>query len=484
MRSPRLKVVKKITVPVNGSAHRPTATPVPIRYIELKLIDPSTTQPRQYFDDDALQQLAASIRQHGVIQAIVARPRGPRFEVIAGERRVRASRLAGLTTIPAQVRDIDDAAARQVQIIENLQREDIHPIEEADAYQALLDSDKAITVDILATMVGMSKKYVYQCLTYRRLIPAVRDAFTRGILTAGHAARIAQIPESLQTEALSACFFPVLGSRSANVEELDAGALAPLKELDAFIQKKVKLDAHGEDAQVLLPELAAKVAEAEAAEHGTVIPLSTLHFHTDRADPKPILSQSWRDASGKNKCAHAQAGVIVLGEGRGTLLQVCVAKKKCNKHWPTRKAATDQKRVDRETQMKAAEEREREYRRQEEERQFYRQTLCPAVLKAVGQKTESLKLGRHVVLPLLRGLPCSESLVKMVGSLDKIPPPRLPQALALAAALQNSWDLKQLAPIARHFGVDVKGIRAKLSAAPTPSPNGNGHQAAARRQTA
>jgi ParB/RepB/Spo0J family partition protein len=158
MRSPRLKVVKKTAVPANGSVHRPTATPVPIRYIELKLIDPSTTQPRQHFDDEALQQLAASIRQHGVIQAIVARPRGTRFEVIAGERRVRAPRVAGLTTIPAQVRDIDDAAARQVQIIENLQREEIHPIEEADAYQALLDSDKAITVDILATMVGMSKK--------------------------------------------------------------------------------------------------------------------------------------------------------------------------------------------------------------------------------------------------------------------------------------------------------------------------------------
>jgi ParB/RepB/Spo0J family partition protein len=484
MRSPRLNVVKNSAIPGNGASRPPNTSPVPVRAIELELIDPSTTQPRQHFHEDALLQLAASIRLHGVIQPIVVRPRGTRFELIAGERRVRASRLAGLTTIPAQVRDIDDAAARQVQIIENLQREGIHPLEEADAYQALLDSDKAITVDILATMVGMSKKYVYQCLTYRRLIPVVRETFAKGILTAGHAARIAQIPESLQTEALSACFFPVLGSRSTTVEELDASALAPLKDLDAFIQKKVKLNAHGEDAQVLLPELAAKVAEVEAAEHGTVIPLSTLHFHTDRADPKPILSQSWRDASGRNKCAHAQAGVIVLGEGRGTFIQVCIAKKKCSKHWAPKKASTAESREQRETQQKAAEERNREYCRQEEERQFNRQTLCPAVLKAIAQKTQSLKMGRHAVLPLLRGLPCNESLVKLVGALDKIPPARLPQALALAAALLQSWDLKQLTPVARHFGVDVKGIRSKLTAELAQAKSDDEQQALARRKSA
>jgi ParB/RepB/Spo0J family partition protein len=484
MRSRRSNVPKKPAISAHASAHPPNSPPVPVRDVQLDLIDPSTTQPRQHFKDDALNELAASIRQHGVLQPIIARPRGARFEVIAGERRVRASRLAGLMTIPAQVRDIDDAAARQVQIIENLQREDIHPLEEADAYQALLDSDKAITVDILATMVGMSKRYVYQCLTYRRLIPVVREAFTKGILTAGHAARIAQIPESLQTEALGACFFPVLGARSTNVEELDAGALAPLKDLDAFIQKKVKLDPHSEDTQVLLPELEAKVAEAKAAEHGTIIPLSTLHFHTDRADPKPILSQSWRDASGKNRCAHAQSGVIVLGEGRGTFLQVCVAKKKCNKHWPARKTATAQNREEREAQLKAAEEREREYRRQEEERQFQRQTLTPAVLKAIAQKTESLKMGRHAVLPLLRALSCNESLVKLAGSLDKIPPARLPQAFALAAALLHSWDFKQFTSVARHFGVDVKAVRAKLTVQLARSTDGNEQQIAARRKSA
>jgi hypothetical protein len=103
MRSPRMNVVKKPVIAANGTSHPPNTPPVPISAIELRLIDPSTTQPRQHFDDAALQQLAASIRRHGVIQPIVVRPRLARFEVIAGERRVRASRLAGLTIVPAQV---------------------------------------------------------------------------------------------------------------------------------------------------------------------------------------------------------------------------------------------------------------------------------------------------------------------------------------------------------------------------------------------
>lgn len=458
MRSANVKVVR-------NSAALTNVPPVPVSIHEIPLdaIDPSTTQPRQHFDDDRLRELAASIQQQGVVQPIIVRPRGDRYELIAGERRVRASRLAGRTTIPAQIRDIDDQAARQVQIIENLQREGIHALEEADAYHALIDSDKACTPEVIAVMVGKSKRYVYQCLTYRRLIPEARDAFARNVLTAAHAARIAQIPEALQADALAECFFPVL-ARGANADAIDARALAPLRQLDAWIHKRVQLDAHSEDTQVLLPELAEQVADAESNGHGAVIPLSTMHFHTDRTEPKPILSQSWKRSEGRGKCKYARTGVIVLGEGRGTLLSVCIDKKKCTKHWPPRRTAKAAERGEQQAEEQRARERREAYEREQQEHRFYREHLRPAILEAIRDNTKTLKFGPHVALLVLRRLSCFDDLQKLLGPVQKLPPARLPQALALAAAMTTSWNLKDITPVARHFRVNVKSLRAKLMA--------------------
>jgi ParB family chromosome partitioning protein len=149
-RAARMTVVSKHTT-TDTSVSQP---PIPVQDIPLELIDPSATQPRQHFDEGQLRDLVASIEQHGVLESIIVRPRGERYEVIAGERRVRASRLADRSTIPAQLRDIDDQAARQVQIIENLQREAIHPLDEADAYEALSDSDAACTPESIAIGAG------------------------------------------------------------------------------------------------------------------------------------------------------------------------------------------------------------------------------------------------------------------------------------------------------------------------------------------
>lgn len=457
-RAARMTVVSKHTT-TDTSVSQP---PVPVQDIPLELIDPSATQPRQHFDEGQLRDLAASIEQHGVLQSIIVRPRGERYEVIAGERRVRASRLAGRSTIPAQIRDVDDQAARQVQIIENLQREGIHPLDEADAYQALLDSDPACTPESIAIMVGKGKRYIYQCLTFRRLIPPARDAFARNILTAAHALRLAQVPDALQTDALAECFFPVLSrGRDKDAEALDARSLAPVRQLDTWIEKKVKLDPHSPDTRVLLPELDEQVTQAETADKNTVLALSTLHFHADKSDRKPILAQSWRRAEDDDACKHARAGVIVLGEGRGTLLHVCIEKKRCARHWqmPRAKATEARQKQQVAAEQLARERREAEERAQQEQK-FYANHLKPAIFAAIRDKTRTLKFGPHIALLVLRRFARVDELQRIVGPIQKLPSDKLPQALALAVALSSSWNLKDLTPVARHFRVDVKaGLR-------------------------
>jgi ParB family transcriptional regulator, chromosome partitioning protein len=148
------------------------------------------TNPRATFDQDALNELAASIRLHGVLQPILVRPRSNDscYELIAGARRLRASRLAEIAMIPAHVVTFDDQAAREAAIIENLQRQDVHPLEEAEAYERLMSTDPLVTADTIAAKVGKSATYVYARLTLLRLQPDIRDAFRRDIITAARSA--------------------------------------------------------------------------------------------------------------------------------------------------------------------------------------------------------------------------------------------------------------------------------------------------------
>ena len=128
---------------------------------ELNINDimPNRFQPREIFDEQALNELALSIKEHGVIQPIIVRKIGDKYEIIAGERRYRASQLAGKTTIPALVRDIDDKETAKIALLENLQRSDLTPIEEAKTYQTILKLDN-ITQEELAANLGKSQSTV------------------------------------------------------------------------------------------------------------------------------------------------------------------------------------------------------------------------------------------------------------------------------------------------------------------------------------
>jgi ParB/RepB/Spo0J family partition protein len=451
---------------MTARAHRtaPPASdvsPTDLVHLPLADIDESATNPRTLFREDALEDLTASIRMRGVLQAILVRPAGTRYELVAGARRLRAAGRAGLTTIPACVRAMDDREARQAQVIENLQREEVHPLDEAEAYEGLIASDPASTVEAVAARVGKPVTYVYRRLMFTRLIPEVREVFRRDVITAAHAERLASVPDDRQPEALRRCFFHLLSGSDA--ESLDRNNLAPMKHLDDWLRSKVALDVHHEDTKRLLPELADGVAEEEQA-GAQLLALSTQHFRTDTREPKPILARSWHLAEGRATCAHARAGVIVLGEDRGRLVRVCINKKGCAKHWGKRVTADRGEQAAQETA--AADRMAKEQARAERERAFWDTQLRPALLKAIAQKARHAKITRPLVLVAAEAITGRQTeLTTWCGTLASLDADRFAQVLIMALALNDAFSSDRLIARAKSLRSDVKALRKTLKPA-------------------
>lgn len=179
-------------------------------------IIPNPFQPRKTFNDDSLQELAASIREFGVIQPLLVRRQGELYELIAGERRLRASRLAGLSEVPVIVRELDDKEMAELAMIENLQREDLHFLEEAEGYQHLLASFN-FTQEELARRVGKNQSTIANKLRLLKLAPEVRQVLVGQSLTERHARALLKIDDSrIQMEVLAG-----VKENSLNVRETE-----------------------------------------------------------------------------------------------------------------------------------------------------------------------------------------------------------------------------------------------------------------------
>ena len=222
------------------------ATPVfasSVQEIPLSQISESKSNPRRHFDEKKLAELADNIKQHGVIQAILVRPIGAdSFEVVAGTRRYRASKLAGHKTIPATVRELSDTECLELQLIENLQRADVHELDEAQGYAALMQlQPNAYTVETLATKIGKSQAYVYGRLRLLALVPEARQAFYEGKLTVAHAFELARLQPNDQQRALLECF-PQHRTSAAVLKDKKAEAAVTVRELRQWIEREVHLD--------------------------------------------------------------------------------------------------------------------------------------------------------------------------------------------------------------------------------------------------
>ncbi len=175
-----------------GSA-RPSINPD--RMVPIEFVARNPRNPRRYFDEAELQDLAGSVRQHGIVQPVVVRTAGAdRYEIIAGERRWRAAQLAGLTEIPVIVRDVDDRTALELAIVENVQRADLNPLEEALGYEQLI-AEHGYTQNDLGEIIGKSRSHVANSLRLLKLPDPVRDMLAEGTLSAGHARALVSTPD-------------------------------------------------------------------------------------------------------------------------------------------------------------------------------------------------------------------------------------------------------------------------------------------------
>lgn len=163
--------------------------------VPLAELRPNPYQPRQVFDEEALNELASSIKEHGVFQPIIVKKSIKGYEIIAGERRVRASKKAGLKTIPALIRQLTDDQMAEVALLENLQRENLNILEEAKAYKQLIEK-LAITQDELAKKVSKSRSHITNILGLLRLPNEVQDLISQDKLTMGHARALSKINDS------------------------------------------------------------------------------------------------------------------------------------------------------------------------------------------------------------------------------------------------------------------------------------------------
>lgn len=186
--------------------------------VELRLsqIVPNRDQPRKIFDDSALRELAESIKQHGLIQPLLVRPMSDgSYQIVAGERRWRASRLAGLEKVPVVIKEMADSEVMELALIENLQREDLNPIEEAEGYKTLMDT-YALTQEQVADRVGKSRSAVANALRLIGLYDAEKEALQNGEITAGHARALMSIPDKeLRRQALE------LAKSGASVRQIE-----------------------------------------------------------------------------------------------------------------------------------------------------------------------------------------------------------------------------------------------------------------------
>src|SRR5271166_3542499 len=207
------------------------------RSVPITALAESATNPRKRFDAKSLEELAASFKTQGILAPLLVRElEESKYEVVAGARRLRAAKLAELEKLPVRVVKLTDAEAIEAQCVENLQREDIHPLEEALGFKSLLElGEPAYTIAIIASRAGKSEAYVYGRVRLADLIPPVAEAFLKDQITIGHALLIAKLPASQQQEAFSASF------RGLWTSEGNSQVLIPVRELAVWIESNILL---------------------------------------------------------------------------------------------------------------------------------------------------------------------------------------------------------------------------------------------------
>lgn len=482
--------------PVDSPPHAGVAE----QYLRLAIetIVASKTNPRQHFDEAYLAELAGSIRDKGVLQPILVRPidagnhKPKRYEIVAGECRVRAAKIAEQSHIPSVIRLYTDEQVLEIQLIENIHRKDLTPLEQARGYRALIDANPTKhSAESIATRIGMSPQWVWDRMKLNDLTPEAKKLLERDRMTVGHAILIARLKPEDQARALEPGDEDAYGDRGrgglwtedhARFDELadedkrpkdkyDGLKARSVRELERWIHDHIRFDiAHMAKAVPLQFERTAAVVDEAAQRPGRgkkIIAITHEYRVADDArddKERTFGSQSWERADGKAKsktCDHSVLGVVVTGSGQGETLEVCVARDKCRVHFGAvirdkeknaklRERGQKGHAEKREAASAAREAREAEQRKARDER--FRK-FVPALRQATHAAAQALPQ----VLP--------KAILQKILAAHRLPPKtkqaQLAKALladALDDVFRSAWhgDEARMIGWAKLLGVDVK----------------------------
>lgn len=498
----------------------------------------SPLNTRKHFDEDKLAELTASVKAKGVLVPLIVRDnvRSPgktaqRYEILAGARRYRAAKAAELARVPVRIVDMTDDEAVEIIVIENLQREDVHPLEEATGFQELLKRP-GYDVRAIAAKVGKSETYVYQRLKLVDLIAPAQEAFVGNAITPGHAVLLARLQPGDQKDALQQCFRQDWDRNGGGQFK----RLVSVKELESWIGANVHLDLNAAvfdtaDAELLatagacttcpkrsgyVPALFADIAKKDTctdracfkakleahvvattkelrAEGRKPVQLSTEYGQAKKDGPVP--AHRWRVVSkGSKQCASTTKGIVTHGSTDfGKVLTVC-ADDRCKVHHTQSIGGGSYKPSKEEIARQAAAKAKRT-REEEIERRIKVAVIEKAPAKLRRKELERLALialdgiyeeGDEEVLANVLGAETQPKKKKpgyarsgrhLESSIQKASDTNLQRFLVIAPLLTDHWIQKEpvLHIAARDYGVDVKAItravtaEAKAAAKPKPA---------------
>ncbi|HEV2201415.1 MAG TPA: ParB/RepB/Spo0J family partition protein [Bryobacteraceae bacterium] len=395
----------------------------PYRDLPLMQLQESPTNPRRRYDETAMQELAVSIQSQGILAPLLVRRLEPsQFEVIAGSRRFRAAKIAELSDVPVRIVEMTDAQVLEAQCVENLQREDVHPLEEANAFSALLREH--FDVATIAAKIGKPATFVVSRIQLTQLIAPIADAFLADKLTIGHATLIAKLPQAHQPEAFTASY------RNVWMTEGQTQILVPVKELASWIESNILMELRTasfdrKDAELvpdagschdcpkrtganalLFPEsqrdacldrecfqakINAHVARSIERNanliqitttwngHRNGGPLSRNHY-TEIVAAKSGRKAKTERSPAQTKCPHVAEGLVVEGADRGRTLTIC-AEPTCPVHHAEAQKAREAQQETRASQRKEDQRRK--------EGLLARQRILSAILQKVSEPTKA-----------------------------------------------------------------------------------------------
>lgn len=481
-------------------------TAFPIGYhdaVALAEIHESPWNPRKTFDGVKLGELAASLAEKGCLTPLVGRPRkGGGVEIGAGHRRRRAAQLSGLEALPVVVRALSDVEFLELLVIENDQREDVHELEQAEGYRRLMMQD-GYSAKRIAEKVGRSEKFVFDRIKLLQLAPLAQKLFLAGKMTAGHAILLARLTPEQQLLAIGTPEEEDHRGRFGGLFEHEGGlfddeeaapAKGPLaafedlkpvsvRELDHWIGEHVRFDPKRADP-FLFPTVVTAVAEAPKP----LVPITRNHHIQDEARDGNVRTYgpaSWKEVDPKKPCKYMQGAVIVVGEGRGDVLQVCLSshRDQCATHWAKEQKAAAQNRKQNEkgTSTRRVDntyEKQEERRKAEEARrgvvQARYKAAAPALVKAIATAIDKAPLARlgKTLLEYVRVDRWTAHVLKvedfhrMGGTAEGIL-----RHLAFLATVDDCslYRLEETMTVAgKTWGVDVKAILDKEAPASKP----------------